>query len=52
MRTVDPAVLANANQALQDQAPTDTYTVGPAADGTFIRQLPALEFASGKAHPP
>ena len=47
LRNVSASTLESANQALQNAAPDGAFAVGPSADGKFIRQLAALEFASG-----
>lgn len=47
LRDASASSLATANQQLQNNVPLDTYAVGPAADGTYVRQVPSLEFASG-----
>lgn len=47
LRAASSATLISANTALNNDATDGTFIVGPAADGNFIRQLPALEFASG-----
>ena len=47
LRGKDTDTLLKANQKLNDDAPSGTFIVGPAADGSLIRQAPQLEFASG-----
>ncbi|MCJ1248753.1 hypothetical protein MMC30_005972 [Trapelia coarctata] len=47
LRAASSDTLLSANHALNDDATDGTFAVGPSADGKFIRQLPALEFASG-----
>lgn len=47
LRASDTTTLLNANTNLQNSAVTGSFMVGPAPDGTFVRQLPALELASG-----
>ena len=47
LRAASSATLLSANTALNNDAPDGTFVVGPSADGNFIRQLPALELASG-----
>ena len=48
LRAASAETLQNANTKLNEQGPEGTFAVGPAADGNLIRQLPALEFTSGK----
>lgn len=47
LRGVDSEVLMKANKDLMLQQVPGTFAVGPSPDGSFIRQLPALELASG-----
>lgn len=47
LRAQSMGALANANQQLQSSVPSNKFAVGPASDGTFIRQLARLEYASG-----
>ncbi len=47
LRAADPAVLATANKELMDTVPEGSFAVGPTVDGTYIRQLPVLELATG-----
>ena len=47
LRAASSETLLTANTALNNAAADGTFIVGPAADGSFIRQVPALEFASG-----
>lgn len=47
LRAASAETLQNANTALNEQVPEGTFAVGPAADGSFIRQLAVLELASG-----
>ena len=47
LRAASTETLQGANTTLIQQAPPGTAAVSPAADGTLIRQLPRLEFASG-----
>ena len=47
LRNVDAAILQTANEALQNAVPDGGFAVGPSADGELIRQLAALEYASG-----
>jgi carboxylesterase type B len=47
LRNADSSTLLGANTALNNAAMDGAFNVGPAPDGTFIRQLPALELASG-----
>lgn len=51
LRAADPATLDTANEALIRAAPESAFNIGPAADGDYVRQLPMLEFASGKDPP-
>ncbi|KAL8305842.1 hypothetical protein RB597_003474 [Gaeumannomyces tritici] len=47
LRKASPQALADANKALNDQVTPGSFAVGPTVDGSFIRQLPALELATG-----
>ena len=47
LRAASPETLDKANTALNKGGPPGTFAVGPSADGSFSRQLPVLEFASG-----
>lgn len=47
LRSVSTDAINNASNAIINAAPPGTFGFGPCADGSFIRQLPALEFASG-----
>jgi carboxylesterase type B len=47
LRAASSSTLLAANTALNTEAITGSFIVGPAPDGSFIRQLPSLEFASG-----
>ena len=47
LRAASAETLHSANTALIQQVPPGTRALGPAADGTLIRQLAVLEFASG-----
>ncbi|KAH8887704.1 alpha/beta-hydrolase [Thozetella sp. PMI_491] len=47
LRTANPAVLDLANAQLVKQQTPGSFAVGPTPDGTFIRQLPSLELATG-----
>ncbi|KAF2230164.1 alpha/beta-hydrolase [Viridothelium virens] len=47
LRNADASILSTANQALQDTAPDGGFALGPSADGKLVRQLAALEYASG-----
>jgi hypothetical protein len=40
-------ILQAANNALIAKAPTPVYQPNPASDGSWVRQMPALELASG-----
>ena len=52
LRAASPEALDKANYALNTQTPPGTAAVGPSVDGNLIRQLPALEFASGMSKTP
>ena len=47
LRAASAKTLDKANFALNVQGEQGTFAVGPSPDGDFIRQSPALEFASG-----
>ena len=47
LRAASAETLHSANTKLNEQGPEGTFAVGPSADGSLIRQLPVLEFASG-----
>ena len=47
LRAVSPSALVNANNEINAQQAAGTFALGPTADGSFIRQLPALELAAG-----
>ncbi|KAL9088950.1 MAG: hypothetical protein Q9165_006007 [Trypethelium subeluteriae] len=47
LRNADASTISSANQALQNSAPDGGFALGPSADGKLIRQLAALEYASG-----
>ena len=47
LRAASAETLHSANTALIQQVPSGIRALGPAADGTLIRQLAVLEFASG-----
>ncbi|MCJ1280955.1 hypothetical protein MMC26_000273 [Xylographa opegraphella] len=47
LRAASSETLITANTALNANAGDGSFIVSPSADGSFIRQLPALEFASG-----
>lgn len=47
LRAATAEVLQTANTNLNQEIPAGTFAVGPSADGNLIRQLPALELASG-----
>lgn len=51
LRSLGPEVLAKANKDLMLQQVPGTFAVGPTPDGKFIRQIPALELASGNFWP-
>ena len=48
LRAASAETLNSANTKLNIAGPPGTFAVGPSTDGNLIRQLPALEFASGK----
>lgn len=47
LRAASVETLSAANTALTLAAPVGTFAVGPSADGSFVRQLAVLEYASG-----
>jgi hypothetical protein len=47
LRNASTETLLGANMALDDASVQGSFNVGPAVDGSFVRQLPALELASG-----
>ena len=47
LRAANAETLNSANIALNLAAPDGTFAVGPSADGSFVRQLAVLEYASG-----
>ncbi len=47
LRAADEATLQDANIKLNEQGPEGTFAVGPAADGSFVRQLAGLELQTG-----
>lgn len=47
LRAVDEATLQDANFKLAEEGPEGTFSVGPAADGGWVRQLPTLELQTG-----
>lgn len=47
LRKAGAATLEAANIAINAAAPSGTFGFGPAADGSFVRQLAVLELASG-----
>ena len=47
LRAASSETLQNANTKLNEQGPEGSFAVGPAADGSLIRQLAVLEYASG-----
>ncbi|KAJ2892035.1 Lipase 2 [Zalerion maritima] len=51
LRSASEAKLKYANEALNDQQTSGSFAVGPSTDGSFIRQLPVLEFKSGNFYP-
>jgi carboxylesterase type B len=51
LRAASPTAIANANTAINSQVVSGSFAVGPTPDGSFIRQTPALELASGNFWP-
>lgn len=51
LRAASPAALLRANTAVNAQVPPGSFAVGPTPDGSFIRQTPALELATGNVWP-
>ncbi|KAK3384514.1 Alpha/Beta hydrolase protein [Lasiosphaeria ovina] len=51
LRAADSATLVKANTALNVKPSSGSFPIGPAADGSFIRQLPVLELSSGHFWP-
>lgn len=51
LRSLKAEVLVKANEDLLLQQVPGTFAVGPTPDGSFIRQLPVLELASGNFWP-
>lgn len=47
LRTADAKTIQKANDALMAQQTPGSFAVGPTADGSYIRQLPVLEFSTG-----
>ena len=47
LRNASTETLLGANLALDKASVQGSFNVGPAVDGSFVRQLPALELASG-----
>jgi len=47
LRKAAASTLAKANSALVDAVPAGSFAVGPTPDGSFIRQLPVLEYSTG-----
>ncbi|KAJ9151183.1 Alpha/beta-hydrolase [Pleurostoma richardsiae] len=47
LRAADAKTLQTANDALNAQQTPGSFAVGPTPDGSFIRQLPVLEFSTG-----
>lgn len=48
LRAADAETLDTANEEFVRSAPLSAFNIGPSADGDYVRQLPMLEFASGK----
>ncbi|OIW24387.1 alpha/beta-hydrolase [Coniochaeta ligniaria NRRL 30616] len=51
LRAASPAAIAKANTAINSQVAPGSFAVGPTPDGSFIRQIPALELATGNFWP-
>lgn len=51
LRAASPAAIAKANSAINDQVTPGSFAVGPTPDGSFIRQIPSLELATGNFWP-
>ncbi|KAF2396613.1 alpha/beta-hydrolase [Trichodelitschia bisporula] len=51
LRKAPLSALNRANQAIQDAAPRGAFGVGPAADGSWVRQFPAIEMKRGAVWP-
>ena len=49
LRAASAEALDSANVKLNQDAPTGTFLFGPSADGSWVRQLPALELDSGSS---
>lgn len=47
LRAADSQTLITANTKLNQDAVEGSFIVGPSADGSYVRQLAALEYASG-----
>lgn len=47
LRAASPAALVRANAALNGNVPPGSFAVGPTPDGSLVRQIPALELATG-----
>jgi len=50
LRKAAASTLKKANTALMDTAPAGSFAVGPTPDGSYIRQLPVLEFSTGNVY--
>jgi carboxylesterase type B len=51
LRSAPFATLVTANQAIITNTGPSAFKPGPAADGAWVRQMPALELASGNYYP-
>lgn len=47
LRTLDEKVIVAANNKTVSERQKGSFILGPSAEGNLVRQLPALEFASG-----
>ena len=48
LRAASAEALDNANVKLNTAGPSGTFAVGPSVDGSWVRQLPAVELTSGR----
>jgi len=51
LRSASPAAIAKANTAINSLVTPGSFAVGPTPDGSFIRQTPSLELATGNFWP-
>ncbi|KAF2454648.1 Alpha/Beta hydrolase protein [Lineolata rhizophorae] len=49
LRAASSEALKEANEKLQEDAPLGSFAIGPATDGSFVRQMAILELASGNS---